>query len=407
MDIGAFGTESFRLFLGVVARPDQRTTLAHLETDLQCIFLHSQELVGMHPSVDGEVVSGRLEVLTDRDDVRLTPRLDVIHDLSNLVLLLADPDHDPGLGDESVRLELLQYTKGSLVLRLRANCRMHPEDGFHVVGDYFRSCITDFLDVLLDTLEVTDQDLDTRVRAEFMHRLDRLGPYPGSTVGEIVTIDTGDDDMTEIDLREDLCDPPGFILVELGWTTGLHIAETTRSSAGVPEDHDGRGSSRPAFTHVRTTCFLAYGVELVLIDQRLEIEVPLTSGNPGPQPVRLLAVGDLLGSTSFLKDHPGEGDRRFAGTCTRSVTTQGSRVSLLDPLPDALGDGWCAIHAGFLIRDIIVDATSSSVEWVKGPKTERKLLEKGWDRHLQVMRLMDHICRTLPDSTSRLVTIRS
>ena len=102
VDIGPFRAQSLGLFLGVVAGTNEGTALADLEPLLEGGDPHPIELVRMDPAVDGEVIPGRLEVLTDGDDVRLAPGLDVVHELENLLLLLSDPDHDSGLGHESV-----------------------------------------------------------------------------------------------------------------------------------------------------------------------------------------------------------------------------------------------------------------------------------------------------------------
>jgi hypothetical protein len=327
MHVSAFRAEFLRLLFSVVAGPDEWSALADLEPLRECGVLHAGEFIRVDPPFDGQVVPGGLQVLADGQDVRITPGLDIIHQVVDLVFLLTDPHHDPGLGDQAVGLELLEDLEGSLVLGLRSDGRMHPDDRLHVVGDDLRTCITDQLDILLDALEVPDQDLDTRVRAEFMNRLDGFGPDTSATIGEIIPIDAGDHNMPEVDLGEHLGDPTGLVVVQLHRFPGFDVAETTGSRAGVAEDHDRRGTAGPAFTHVRTTGLLADGMQLVFVDQCLEIEVSLAAGHACTKPVGFLADRQLRRTISVLEDHPGERNRHVTAATSRGVTSQGSGVS--------------------------------------------------------------------------------
>src|SRR5207342_1607994 len=57
------------------------------------------ELVGMDVAFDCVVLARRLQILTDCEEVDIR-RTQIIHDLEQLVSLLAQAYHDPGLGED-------------------------------------------------------------------------------------------------------------------------------------------------------------------------------------------------------------------------------------------------------------------------------------------------------------------
>ena len=130
--------------------------------------------------------------------------------------------------------------------------------------------------------------------------------------GGIVTIDIGDHDVLELDLRQHFRDPSRFVVVDRLRSTGLHVAEAAAPGAGVAEDHDGRGTPGPALPHVRTAGLLADGVQAVLVDQGLELEIALATGNLRSQPVGLASDLHLLGGLLVVEHQSGQGQARLA-----------------------------------------------------------------------------------------------
>ena len=310
--IGPFGAELFSLLFGVVARTHERSALADFESPLERRIPKPGELVGVHPAIDRKVVASRLKVLADGEDVTITPGADVIKKFENLMLMFTDTEHDASLGDEPVGLELLEHLETSVVTGLRSDGRVHPLHRLHVVADDLGPSITDKLDVPLDALEVTDQNFHAGLGACLVDRLDRLGPDSGAAVGLVIPVDTGDHHMLQFDLSERIGDPTRLVVVDWHRLPGLHVAESATPGAGVTQNHDRRGAAIPALPHVRATRLLADGVEAVLVDKRLQLEISLTTWNLCSKPVWLAADPHLLGRGLVVQDHPGEGEARRA-----------------------------------------------------------------------------------------------
>ncbi len=272
-------SEHVRLFVGEVARADERSGDDELDafgfSDAFVFF----ELVGMDPAVDREVVAGRLEVLTDRDDVaRVASRLvvfvawsgvvgghrdEVVEELEDFFFAFADSDHDPGLGDGALCFDAFEEFHRALVACAWAYGGVTAADGFEVVRDDVGLRVDDHLQRCFVAFEVSDEDLDGHVGACFARAHDGLGPDPGASIGDIVAIDGGDDDVLESGTSQGLCDSAGFVFVDREWFARLDIAESTGAGAGVSQDHDGRDPARPALTHIGTRGFFAHGVEFV------------------------------------------------------------------------------------------------------------------------------------------------
>ena len=132
VDVRPLRTQPLGLLLGVIAGSDQRTALTDFEACRKGRLAKPREFVGVHPAVDRKVVSGGLQVLPDREDVAVAPGPDIAQELENLVLMLADPQHDARLGDETVRLELLEDLQASLVPRLWPDRGVYAIDRLHV-----------------------------------------------------------------------------------------------------------------------------------------------------------------------------------------------------------------------------------------------------------------------------------
>ena len=267
----------------------------------------------MHPAIDRQVVARRLQVLADGQDVRLACGADVVHQGEHLVVALTDPHHDAGLGDQSAALELREHRERSLVLRLRTHRGVHAVHRLHVVGEDLRPRIAHRLDGLLVAEEVAHQAFDAHPRACLMDTPDGLGPDLGAAVGKLVAVDAGDHHVLQLHERQALRHAARFVGVEDRRTPGLHVAEAARARARVTEDHDGGSAAAPAFAHVRAACFLADGVQPMLVDDALQALVARTARHTRAQPVRLATDGAVLRrSLDVVQHHAGEAHHRGA-----------------------------------------------------------------------------------------------
>lgn len=324
MHVGPLRAEFFSLLFGVITRPHERPALADFETSIQRRFPKAGELIWVDPAIDGKVVASRLEVLADGDDVAIAPGADVIEKLQHLVLVFADSEHDAGLGDETVGLELLKHLQAPVVTGLRADRGVHAVHRLHVVADDLRPRVTDQLDIAFDALEIADQNFNAGLWRHLMNCLNRLGPDPRATVGLVVSVDTGDDHVLQLDLREDFGDPTRLVVIHWHRLPGFHVAESATPGAGVTEDHDRRRAAIPALTHVRTTRLLADGVKAVLVDERLQLQISLATRDLGSEPIRLAADPHLLSGGLIIEDHSGQRETRRPERRSSGITAKGA-----------------------------------------------------------------------------------
>lgn len=289
----------------------------------------------MDPAVDREVVSGRLEVLTDRDDVaRVASRLvvlvawsvvvgghrdEIIEEFEDFFFAFTDTDHDPGFGDGALCFDALEQFHRALVSRAWAHGGVTTTDSFEVVRDDVGLRVDDHLQRGFVAFEISDEDFDGHVGTGFACSQDGLGPDPGTAVGDIVAIDGCDDDVFESRSSQGLSDTTRLILIDRERLPGFDIAEPTGAGAGVSQDHDGRDPARPALSHVRTRGFFADGVEFVGVDVRFGGAEVLAAWEFGFEPSRFLFDAQVMdGIVLVVEDH---------GTERHSRTQRADRVS--------------------------------------------------------------------------------
>ena len=144
---------------------------------------------------------------------------------------------------------------------------MHALHGLHVVRENLRSRFDYDLQIIEVALEIADKCFNGQVGAGIVNPVNRFGPDSGSAVGQVITINRGDDNMRQAGSGQCIGYPPGFIKVHLSRSSCLDVAEPTGSRAGITEDHDGCRASAPAFTDIRAGGLLANRVEAVGLDQ--------------------------------------------------------------------------------------------------------------------------------------------
>ena len=89
-----------------------------------------------------------------------------------------------------------------------------------------------------------------------------------ATVREVVPVHHGDDRMPKSHGGDGLRKMFGFLVVK-GWGSfdGAHRTKTATSGAFLAGDHERSVPAGPTLVDVRTPCFLAYGVESVVLDR--------------------------------------------------------------------------------------------------------------------------------------------
>ena len=91
-------------------------------------------------------------------------------------------------------------------------------------------------------------------------------PNGGPAVFQIVAGDGSDHGVLEVHSGYGFGHAGGFTHIEFGRSTSLNSAKGAGTSTNVAQNHDGGGTARPAFAHVRTLGTLTDGMQIVVID---------------------------------------------------------------------------------------------------------------------------------------------
>jgi len=163
----------------MVGRARQRRRGDHQETLGAGDLGVGRELVRMDEAVDGGMSPGRLQVLTDGDEVD-AGGAHVVHDLHDLLLALAQPDHDARFAEQGriALLHPLQQAQRMVVAGARSDGEVKARNRLQIVVEHVRLGIDHLLgrrDGLAQ--EVRRQDLDGRGC-----RRDADGPHHGGEV---------------------------------------------------------------------------------------------------------------------------------------------------------------------------------------------------------------------------------
>src|SRR5690606_32785602 len=119
--------------------------------------------------------------------------------------------------------------------------------------------------------EVRCQDLDRGRGRSGADGADHGGEVCRAAVGQIVTVDGGDDDVLELKSGYGLRDVLRLFRVERLRQTRAHVAESAGARARVPHDHHGRVLLAPALPDVGAARLLADGVQVVLPDDAFRL----------------------------------------------------------------------------------------------------------------------------------------
>ncbi|MPL92900.1 hypothetical protein SDC9_39024 [bioreactor metagenome] len=286
---------------GVIARTGQRRCRDHQEALAIGGALVLLELVGRHEPVDGVVLGRRLQILADGQEVDVGGT-HVVHHLLHFHRALAQPDHDPRLG-EHARIQLLhplQQAQRMEVARTGAHLGIEAGHRLEIVVEHVGARL-DHLFQHLGTAfqEVGGQDLDRGVGRAMAHGADRLGKMLGAAILEIVTVDRGDDDMLQPERLHRMGDAARLEHIKRIGPAGRDVAEGTAAGADLAHDHHRGVALAPAFADIRAARLFADGDQLVRFQDLAGVLVALRGRRLDPDPVRLLRLR-MIGTMRLL-----------------------------------------------------------------------------------------------------------
>lgn len=233
------------------------------------------------------MIGRRRQVLADGHDRHAGPA-EILQGFDNLIVRLAESEHDAGLDRNSVpglRGEP-QHLERFPVGRPGPDFIRQPFDRFNVVIEHRRSGRENGRNRFAAAVEIGGQHLDSGFRQPPVQRMDDGGEKGGAAVRQVVPGHAGDHDVIELE-------PGGGLgqtlrLVLLGRSRMRIVvdrAESAVARAASAEDQERRGSGTEALTDIRA--------ERAGTD-RVEPQVAQDSGHPFPasgadpdlQPVR-------------------------------------------------------------------------------------------------------------------------
>ena len=251
------------------------------------------EFVGVDVAADLQVLLAGREVLAEGQDrqAELAERDD---DLADFVELLAEPEHHAGLGQRAGFTGVAEHGEAAIVAGLDADLATQARHRLEVVGEHVGRGPQDRVDLVELALEVGHQHLDGHRGRVVMTGFERARPDARATVVEVVTIDRGDDGVLELELGEDRRDSLGLALVDRQRPPGRDVAEATRASADVAEDHDRQRAVVPALADVGAARALADRVELELLDPLTQLRVADARRHRDLEPLGVATTGAIL-----------------------------------------------------------------------------------------------------------------
>ena len=212
----------------------------------------------------------------------------VRHHGQDLIGLLTEAEHDPGLG-RYLRvpvLELCQQVQGPLVVRPGAGLGIEPGHRLQVVVEDIRygRAHEPVQGDRLPAAEVGHQDLQQRLRTARPHRLQAGREVSGTAIAQVVPVHRGDDDIAQTHGGNGLGQVVGFGRVGRPGAAVRHVAERAAAGADIPEDHEGGGAVVEALPEIRAIGLLADRGELCLAQESPDPRDLRTRRNLGTNP---------------------------------------------------------------------------------------------------------------------------
>src|SRR3954452_21576588 len=295
------------VLVGVVAGAHERAGGDVVEAQVVGRPLERGELVGVPVAHDGQVALGGAQVLADGEDLHAV-RAQLREGVDHLVVRLAEPDHQAGLGGDLVAAHLLgvgEDAQRPLPARAAAGDRVQPRDDLDVVVEDVGALGDHLGQRHLVPLEVGREHLDLAAGRLAADLADDADERAGALVGQVVAVDAGDDRMAQAHARDRARHARRLERVVPRGLAGLDVAEPAAPRARVAEDHERRGAALPALADVRAGGLLADGVEVLGLDQARELEVALATRRRHLEPGRLaLADRPDVGPEDLQDVHP-------------------------------------------------------------------------------------------------------
>ena len=218
-------------------------------------------------------------------------RPQVRHHCQDLLLLLAQPQHQPRLGRHPrvACLEGTQQLERAMVIRPRPGLAVEPRHRFQVVvediGDRHSGKLGQ-RDGLAPS-KVRHQDLQPGLGRACPNRTQAAGEVPSPAVAQVIAVHRGDDDVAQRQARNRLRQLLRLRLVRgLGPPMG-HVAEGAAAGADIPQNHEGRGAVTEALAQVGALCLLADCGQPLLSQQPLDPHHRGPDRSLGPDPFGL------------------------------------------------------------------------------------------------------------------------
>ncbi len=230
--------------------------------------------------------------------------------MQDFVPLFAEADHDARFGEHG-RVEFLhplQKADGVEITGTRTDRQIVAGHGFHIVVEDVGLSGHDALKRTRLLQEVRGEDFDRGLREASRMAQITFSEMLGATVGEVVAVNGGDDDVGEAIWRTALATFAGS---SRSSAFGLPVATLQKAQARVQiltHDHEGRVLLVPALADIRATGFLApspvvganelAGLVIALGGRRLDADPFRLAQNLGIGLVRLFRVTDALFSSA-------------------------------------------------------------------------------------------------------------
>ena len=192
------------------------------------------ELVRVHVLDHRQVAGRRPQVLPDREQVAAV-RAQVRERLLDLVVRLAQAEHDPrlGLDARAALLPALQDLERAGVAGTRAHRRVQALDRFHVVVEDFRARVHDNAQGFEAAFEIWDEHFDRAAGLELANAPDDHGKNRCAAVPAFIAVDAGDHGVFERHGFDRLGDAFGFHPVDWAGLTVFDVAKPTAAGANV------------------------------------------------------------------------------------------------------------------------------------------------------------------------------
>ena len=187
----------------------------------------------------------------------------ISHHRSDLILLLAEADHDTGFGDDR-RLELLdpqQQLERPAVGRLRPHTFIKTGHRLDVVIEHIGALTYDDPESLRVPRKIRGQHLHPGRRRQTAKSPDGGRELLRSAVGQIIPGDRGDHHIAQPHDPGGLGHTLRLIPLHRPGKTSAHGAETAMPGADRPQDHESGRTAGETFPFVGAAGLFADGME--------------------------------------------------------------------------------------------------------------------------------------------------